>query len=80
LEIDMLTPATIVAIVYVLAMVALMTWLMRRQAKSRSAYQRRAAIIAHIREGVDKEGPVVGWMVRENAAPAKTGRRTGDSH
>lgn len=76
----MFTPATIVAIAYVLAMVALMAWLVRRQAKARSAYQRRAAIIAHIREEVDKEGPVVGWMVREDPAPVKTGPRTGDSH
>lgn len=75
----MLTPTTIAAIAYVLAMVALITWVVRRQAKERAAYQRRAAIIAHMRREVDKDAPIVGWMVLDNPAPARTGRRTGDS-
>ncbi len=66
----MLTPAVIVTIAYLLAMVALMTWLLRRQAKARAAYDRRAAIIAHIRREVDKDAPIVGWMVRDDPASA----------
>lgn len=76
----MLTPATIVAIAYVLVIGALITWVVRRQAKDRAAYQRRAAIIAHMRREVDKDGPIVGWVVRDDPAPAKVKRRTGDSH
>ncbi len=76
----MLTPPTIVAIAYVLIMVALMIWVGRREAKARSAYRRRAAIIAHIREGVEKNAPIIGWMVRDDPAPAKPGRHVGGSH
>ena len=76
----MLTPTVIVAVAYVLVLAAFMTWLGRRHAKARSAYQRRAAIIAHIREGVDKDGPIVGWMVRDDPAPARPGRPVDDSH
>ena len=55
----MLTPAVLVTIAYLLAMAALMIWLLRRQAKARAAYDRRAAIIAHIRREVDKDAPIV---------------------
>lgn len=76
----MLTPTAIVTIAYVLVLAALMTWFLRRHAKARSAYRRRAAIIAHIREEVDKDGPIVGWMVRDDPAPVKPGRRVRDLH
>jgi hypothetical protein len=80
LEIDMLTPTTIVAIAYVLVIGALVAWVVRRQAKVRGAYQRRAAIIAHMRRVVDKDGPIVGGVVRDDPAPAKAKRPTGESH
>jgi len=76
----MLTPAVIVTIAYILVIAALMTWLVRRHAKIRSVYRRRAAIIAHIREKVDKDGPIVGWMVRDDPPPVKPGRRVRDLH
>lgn len=76
----MLTPTTIVATAYVLVMVTLMTWLVRRQTKARAAYQRRAAIIAHIREEVGKDSPIIGWMVRDEPAPARPERRVDESH
>ena len=66
----MLTPAVLVTIACLLAMAALMIWLLRRQAKARAAYHRRAAIIAHIRREVDKDAPIVGWMVRDDLASA----------
>lgn len=73
----MLMPALILAIVYGFGIAALLTWA-RRRAKAREAYRRRAAIIAHIRDGVDKDGPIVGWMVRDDQAPTKPGPRVGD--
>jgi hypothetical protein len=72
----MLIPVIIVAIAYGLGIAALLAWA-RRHAKAREAYQRRAAIIAHIRDGVDKDGPIVGWMVRDDS-PTKPGPRVGD--
>jgi hypothetical protein len=76
----MVTPTAIVAIAYILVLGALTTWIVRRHAKARSAYRRRAAIIAHIRQEVDKDGPIVGWMVRDDPAPVKPGRRVRDLH
>ena len=76
----MLTPTAIVTIVYVVALAALLTWLVRRHAKARSTYRRRAAIIAHLREEVDKDGPIVGWMVRDDPVPGKPGRRARNLH
>lgn len=73
----MLVLVVILAIVYGFGITALLTWA-RRRAKSRETYQRRAAIIAHIRNGVDKDGPIVGWMVRDDQAPTKPGPRVGD--
>lgn len=75
----MLMSAAIVAIVYMLGIAALLAWA-RQRAKARAAYQRRAAIIAHLRDGIDKDGPIVGWMVRDDPAPTKPGRRVGDFH
>jgi hypothetical protein len=76
----MLTPGIIVTIGYALVLAALMTWFVRRHAKARSAYRRRAAIIAKMREEVDKDGPIIGWMVRDDPAPVKPGRRVRDLH
>jgi hypothetical protein len=76
----MLIPTAILSIAYILVLGALMTWIVRRHAKARSVYRRRAAIIAHIRQQADKDGPIVGWMVRDDPAPAKPGRRVRDLH
>lgn len=76
----MLTPTAIVTIVCVVALAALLPWLVRRHAKARTACRRRAAIIAHLREEVDKDGPIVGWMVRDDPVPRKPGRRVRDLH
>ena len=76
----MLTPGIIVTIAYVLVLAALMTWFVRRHAKARSAYRRRAAIIAHMREEVEKDGPIIGWMVRDDPVRAKTARKIRDPH
>lgn len=76
----MLTPAAVFTFAYVLVLAVLIAWVVRRHAKARSAYRRRTAIIAHIRDGVDKDGPIVGWMVRDDPAPVKPGRRVRDLH
>jgi hypothetical protein len=70
--------AAIITVSYLIAMTALLAWFVRRQAKARATYRRRAAIIAQIREDIDKEGPIVGWMVRDVPAPVKPGRRVRD--
>jgi hypothetical protein len=79
-EIDMLTPAAIFMIAYVLVLAVLITWFVRRHAKAHSVYRRRAAIIAKIRDEVDKDGPILGWMIRDDPAPVRPGRRVRDSN
>ena len=76
----MFTPAAIFMIAYVLVLAVLITWLVRRHAKVRSAYRRRAAIIAKIRHEADKDGPILGWMIRDDSAPLRPGRRIRDLH
>jgi hypothetical protein len=76
----MLTPAAIFTIAYVLVMAVLITWFVRRHARTRSVYRRRAAIIAKIRDEADKDGPILGWMVRDDPAPVRPGRRVRDFH
>lgn len=71
-------PAAIFTIAYVLVLAFLIALIVRRHAKARSVYRRRAAIIAHIRDQVDKDSPILGWMVRDDPAPAKTERRVRD--
>lgn len=76
----MVTTTAIVTIAYVFVLAALMTWFVRRHGKARSAFRRRAAIIAHIRQEIDTDGPIVGWMVRDDPAPVKRVRRVRDPH
>ena len=76
----MFTPAAIFMIAYVLVLAVLITWLVRRHAKVHSAYRRRAAIIAKIRDEADKDGPILGWMIRDDPAPVRPGRRIRDLH
>ena len=76
----MFTPAAIFMIAYVLVLAVLITWLVRRHAKVRSAYRRRAAIIAKILDEADKDGPILGWMIRDDPAPVRPGRRVRDPH
>ena len=71
---------TILIIGYIVVVVALFTWLLRRKAKAASLYQRRAAIIDQIREQADPESPIVGWMVRDDPVPVKSARRVRDPH
>ena len=66
---------TILIIGYVIVLAVLLAWLLRRKAKARAAYRRRAAILAKIREQPDPNSPIVGWMVRDDPVPAKAGRR-----
>lgn len=76
----MVTLTLIVTITFVLTLTAVMTWFVRRRAKARSTYRHRAAIIAQLRDGVDKDGPIVGWMVRNEPAPGKPARPVRDLH
>ena len=76
----MFTPAAIFMIAYVLTLAVLITWVVRRHAKARSAYRRRAAIIAKIRDEADRNGPILGWMISDDPAPARPGGRIRDLH
>jgi hypothetical protein len=74
------TPAAIFIIAYVLVLAVLIIWFVHRHAKARSVYRRRAAIIAQLRNEAVRDGPILGWMIRDDPAPVRPGRRVRDSH
>ena len=76
----MLTSTAFVTIVDVLVLAAAMTWFVHRHARARSANRRRAAIIAQLRQQVDRDSPIVGWMVLDNPVSRKPARRVRELH
>jgi cell division protein FtsX len=78
LEIEMASLATILTIGCIAVLAALFAWLLRCKAKATATYQRRAAILASIREQSDTESPIMGWMVSDVPARAKSARKVRD--
>jgi flagellar basal body-associated protein FliL len=76
----MTSPVNILLLVFVVALVAVFTWLLRREAKARSKQKGRAEIVANIRAQTERESEIIGWMVRDDPAQAKSAHEVRDTH
>ena len=76
----MLTPTVIVRIADVVVVAFVVTWLVRRHSRGPSVYRRGAPTIVDLRKKVDKDGPIIGWMVRDDPVSTDPDRRRHNNH